>query len=95
MKRIKVFQQPSRNESMIICIDEELPEVAIGDLYKQFIGKEIHIGWPHLREAKVFAVSDTKTRIESSVEDFKEGNREFILQSKHVAAQYVKCLFHY
>lgn len=88
MKRIKVFQQPSRNESMIINIDEEPLNVDIQTLAKQFIGKEIYIGWPHLRLAKVFAVSDAKTRIEKSgVEDFKEGNREFSLQSKFVAAQ--------
>lgn len=88
MKRIKVFQQPSRNESMIISIDETPIEVNIKGLAKQFIGQEVFIGWPHLRLAKVFAVSDSKTRIEKSgIEEFKEGNREFILQARHVAAQ--------
>lgn len=88
MKRIKVFQQPSRNESMIISIDEKPVGGDIKALAKQFIGQEVHVGWPHLRLAKVFAVSDFKTRIEKSgIEEFKEGNREFVLQAKHVAAQ--------
>lgn len=88
MKRIKVFQQPSRNESMIISIDETPIEADIKALAKQFVGQEVYIGWPHLRLAKVFAVSDFKTRIEKSgIEEFKEGNREFNLQARHVAAQ--------
>lgn len=41
MKRIKVFQQPSRNESMIISIDEKPIEADIKVLAKQFIGQEV------------------------------------------------------
>lgn len=73
---------------MIVKIDEQPIDVDITTLAEQFIDKEIYIGWPHLREAKVFAVSDLKVRIEKTgVERFPNGNNEFLLLSKHVNAQ--------
>lgn len=90
MKRVKVFHQPTRNESMIISIDETRPEVDIQTLAAEYLDKEIYVGWPHLREAKVFAVSDAKTKIEKSgVETFdgSNGNGEFRLLAKHVKDQ--------
>lgn len=89
-KRVKVFHQPTRNESMIISIDEDRPELDLIMLAQEFIGKEIYIGWPHLREAQVFAVSDAKTKIErTGIENFdgSNGNGEFKLLSKHVKDQ--------
>lgn len=90
MKRVKVFHQPTRNESMIIRIDETPPEEDLLALAKHFMDKEVYIGWPHLREAKVCAVSDVKAKIEKTgIEYFKEGNgnMEFKLLSKHVKDQ--------
>lgn len=90
MKRVKVFHQPTRNESMIISIDETPPQIDIQTLAQEFIGKELYVGWPHLREAKVFAVSDAKTKIEKTgIETFdgNNGNGEFRLLSKHVKDQ--------
>ncbi|XP_031621171.1 5'-3' exoribonuclease 1 [Contarinia nasturtii] len=90
-KRVKVFHQPTRNESMIIKIDEKPPHVDIQTLAQQFIDKEIYVGWPHLREAKVCGVSDANTKIEKTgieVFDGKNGNpnsnSEFKLLVKHV-----------
>lgn len=91
MKRVKVFHQPTRNESMIIRIDEIPPEMDIETLAKHFMDKEVYIGWPHLREAKVIAVSDSKTKVEkiSGIEHFTEGNgnTEHKLLAKHVKDQ--------
>lgn len=90
MKRVKVFHQPTRNESMIIRIDEILPELDIESLGKHFLDKEVYVGWPHLREAKVCAVSDVKTKVEKTgIEHFAEGNgnTEFKMMSKHVKDQ--------
>lgn len=87
-KGIKVFQQASRNESMIIKIDEILPELTTAQLAEMYIGKEIYIGWPHLREARVFAVSDPKIRIEKTgVETFANGNNEFATEVRLVTSQ--------
>lgn len=90
MKRVKVFHQPTRNESMIISIDETPLGVDIQTLAQLFLGQEIYVGWPHLREAKVFAVSDAKSKIEATgVENFdgSSGNGEFRLLAKHVKDQ--------
>lgn len=89
-KRVKVFHLPTRNESMIISIDETRPEVDLLTLAREFIEQEIYIGWPHLREAKVFAVSDGKTKIErTGIEQFdgNNGNGEFKLLSKQIKDQ--------
>lgn len=87
-KRIKVFHQPTRNESMIIKIDETPLEVDLETLAKQFMNKEVYIGWPHLREAKVFAVSDAKAKIEATgIERIEGGNNEFKLLAKHLKDQ--------
>lgn len=90
MKRVKVFHQPTRNESMIIKIDEIPPEMDIESLGQHFLDKEVYVGWPHLREAKVCAVSDVKKKVEKTgTEHFAEsnGNTEFKLLSKHVKDQ--------
>lgn len=90
MKRVKVFHQPTRNESMIIRIEETPPDEDLVALAEHFIDREIYVGWPHLREAKVFAVSDIKGKIErTGIEHFKEGNgnMEYKLLAKHVKDQ--------
>lgn len=88
IKRVKVFHMPTRNESMILRIDETPPEMDIETLGKHFIDSEVYVGWPHLREAKVFAVSDIKTKAEKTgVEHFKDGNGEHRLLAKHVKDQ--------
>lgn len=92
MKRVKVFHLPTRNESMIIRIDETPPDVDLETLAQQFINKEIYVGWPHLREAKVFAVSDAKVKIEETgVEKFdgSSGNGEFKLLAKFVESHHM------
>lgn len=87
-KRVKVFHQPTRNESMIITIDEPPLEVDLVDLAKLYMNKEVYIGWPHLREAKVFAVSDSKAKIErTGMECIEGGNNEFKLLAKHTKDQ--------
>lgn len=63
MERVKVFEQPSRNESMIIQIDENRPEVSTEELADKYLGKEVYIGWPHLREATIIGVSDENVKI--------------------------------
>lgn len=90
MKRVKVFHQPTRNESMIIRIDETPDEMDIETAAKHFIDKEVYIGWPHLREAKVHGITDAKTKIEKTgAEQFDSGigNTEFKLLAKHVKDQ--------
>ncbi|KAI9686709.1 MAG: hypothetical protein M1822_002768 [Bathelium mastoideum] len=54
---VAVFQQESRNESMVVTLTggEQLAEV---EYAKERLGKAVHVGYPFLKEAKVVRVSD-------------------------------------
>lgn len=58
--RVKVFDQPSRNDSMIISLKKsDLSNRTTEVLAQTFIGQTIYVGWPHLSEAKVIKISDS------------------------------------
>lgn len=78
---------------MIITIDEEPLSLDIQSLAREFIDKEIYVGWPHLRLAKVIAVSDFTTRVEKTgAENYEKGNREYLLLAKQLKDQYVQLI---
>lgn len=56
--RVRVFDQPGRNDNMVIKIIPKEAEIPTIELAKNLIGMEIFINWPHLTEAKVIRVSD-------------------------------------
>lgn len=72
---------------MIIKIDEKPLNVDIDELAKLYLDKEIYVGWPHLREAKVIAVSDNSTKIDKFGKDSIPDNREFMLHVKQLLDQ--------
>ncbi|KAL6704388.1 exonuclease II Exo2 [Coniothyrium glycines] len=54
---VNVFQQDSRNESMVVTLLDTEPRQSIA--YAQAkLGKAVHVGYPFLHEAKVIKVSD-------------------------------------
>ncbi|KAI0883336.1 exoribonuclease 1 [Annulohypoxylon maeteangense] len=54
---VNVFQQESRNESMVVTLaDVELRSRA--ELAKVKLGQKCHVGYPFLQEAKIMCVSD-------------------------------------
>lgn len=54
---VNVFQQDSRNESMVVTLLE--PEARSNiELAKQKLGQRVYVGYPYLQEAKVERVSD-------------------------------------
>jgi 5'-3' exoribonuclease 1 len=54
---VSVFQQDSRNESMIVTLLET--EARVSAAYaQQKLGKAVHVGYPFLQEAKVVKVTD-------------------------------------
>lgn len=56
---VKVFDQPSRGESMIVCVDPgEDTLKSLDELVPLLLGKTVHVGWPHLIEAKVVRICD-------------------------------------
>ena len=54
---VNVFQQDSRNESMVVTIVESQERTKI-DTAKRHLGKSVYVGYPFLSEAKVVRVSD-------------------------------------
>lgn len=57
-------------------------------LAKRFMGKEVFVGWPHLREAKVVAVSDCDGKFDTSgYTKYEDKSREFSLLKKHMLDQ--------
>ncbi|XP_047526859.1 5'-3' exoribonuclease 1 isoform X3 [Vanessa atalanta] len=62
--KVKVFDQPSRNESMIVeIIPTETTDPLLEDAARKLLGKIIWVGWPHLTQAKVISVSNEKLRL--------------------------------
>lgn len=54
---VSVFQQDSRNESMVITILDSEKRTKVESAKAQ-LGRKVHIGYPFLSEAKVIRVSD-------------------------------------
>lgn len=54
---VAVFQQESRNESMVVTLSEGEDKGTVAHA-KQRLGKAVHVGYPFLHEAKVTTVSD-------------------------------------
>lgn len=62
MAKVKVFQQPSRNESVIVRLQKtQLP--SLKQVADQILGKTILINYPHLVEIRVQAISTKDCRI--------------------------------
>ncbi|KAK5120873.1 hypothetical protein LTR85_005940 [Meristemomyces frigidus] len=54
---VSVFQQESRNESMVITLSEGEEKGTIAHA-REKLGKAVHVGYPFLQEGKVTGVSD-------------------------------------
>ncbi|KAJ8732983.1 hypothetical protein PYW07_015582 [Mythimna separata] len=62
--KVKVFDQQSRNDNMIVeIIRETEKEDPLEKAAVDLLGKVIWVGWPHLTRAKVISVSDEKMRL--------------------------------
>ncbi|KAG6460815.1 hypothetical protein O3G_MSEX012236 [Manduca sexta] len=61
--KVKVFDQPSRNDNMIVeIIKDNLEEEPLEKIAHEYLGKVIWVGWPHLSQAKVISVSNEKNQ---------------------------------
>nr|CAD7397262.1 unnamed protein product [Timema poppensis] len=59
--KVKVFQQPSRHDSLVLSITDQ-GKKDVKAVAHELLGKSIFVGWPHLIEARVQAVSDREVR---------------------------------
>lgn len=61
---VTVFQQASKNDSMVITLQNRWDGRKTEDIANEKIGNKVFFGWPYLREGKVLAVSDNLFRYE-------------------------------
>lgn len=59
--RVRVFEQPSRNDNMILKIlFDKNHDVDLPDIVGQLLGKEVFVSWPHLGEARIVKISNDR-----------------------------------
>ncbi|RZF36429.1 hypothetical protein LSTR_LSTR010849 [Laodelphax striatellus] len=95
---VMVFEQPSRGENMILSLSPRTSS-DIKKLANAMLDQVVHVGWPHLREARVRAVSDGEQqfslrnidneRKELVEEKLKGGKRElWLAQGRTIGLDY-------
>ncbi|KAK6455429.1 Kem1 5 [Scheffersomyces xylosifermentans] len=65
LNEVKVFQYPSRSESMILTVDNIWEDLTVHQFAQQFVNKLVYTKWPFLRESKVVKVCDSENKYES------------------------------
>jgi 5'-3' exoribonuclease 1 len=76
---VNVFQQDSRNQSMVITITGKHDKANTGDVAKRFIGQRTFHSWPYLHEGIVTGVSDDMFKYE--LQQF--GNATKVISKPH------------
>lgn len=62
---VNIFQTDSRNETMVVTIENVFEDVKAEDLAKSLLGTRVFVGYPYLQEAHVSALSDNLFRYET------------------------------
>ncbi|XP_030763279.1 LOW QUALITY PROTEIN: 5'-3' exoribonuclease 1-like [Sitophilus oryzae] len=60
--KVRVFEQPSRYENMILKIIQEEEIDGENDVPVHMLNTNVFVGWPHLIEARVVAISNAKRK---------------------------------
>jgi len=76
---VNVFQQDSRNQSMIITITGKRDKANTGDIAKRLIGQRTFHSWPYLHEGIITGVSDDMFKYE--LQQF--GNATKVISKPH------------
>ncbi|KAI9471931.1 MAG: exoribonuclease 1 [Benjaminiella poitrasii] len=72
---VHVFQQDSRNESMLISIKNKYQHANIEEIAKLFLYRSIYVHYPYLKEAVVIGVSDAEKKYYVS---FRNGKKQIL-----------------
>uniref|UniRef100_A0A1E1XLQ0 5'-3' exoribonuclease 1 n=1 Tax=Amblyomma sculptum TaxID=1581419 RepID=A0A1E1XLQ0_AMBSC len=81
---IKVFQALTRNESMVIKL-EDRDERTLTHISMELLGKSVYVSWPHLLEALVVSVSTRDER--HSVELRRHGITDNVIVQKLTSSE--------
>lgn len=61
---VKVFNFPSRSESMILTLGNVWEDMSVAQFANKFLGKVVHSRWPFLMESRVTQVCDAESKFE-------------------------------
>lgn len=75
---MKVFDQASRSENMILNIIKEPMDQDLETIAQKLLGRIVYVNWPHLTEAKVLALTNDKFRYEYNTTLSTEKNYQVI-----------------
>uniref|UniRef100_A0A182NCW7 5'-3' exoribonuclease 1 n=1 Tax=Anopheles dirus TaxID=7168 RepID=A0A182NCW7_9DIPT len=75
--RVKIFNFPSKNDSMVVVLDPSASPADTAELAKKLIGAIVHVSWPHLMEAIVVRVADRSKTYERNSEPIQTDERSF------------------
>ncbi|RLV94708.1 5'-3' exoribonuclease 1 [Spathaspora sp. JA1] len=64
LNEVKVFNFPSRSESMVLTLENPWNDLSVHQFAQQFVGKLTYSRWPFLRECKVVKVMDESNKYE-------------------------------
>lgn len=65
LAEVKVFQNPSRSESMILSLKNLWEDLTVDQFSHKFMNKVVYSRWPFLRESRVVNVFDSEFKFES------------------------------
>lgn len=65
-ERIKVFEQASRNQSVVLLPKRRELEDTLEAVAAAYLGQVIYVGWPHLIKAKVDSVATMQQIVDQS-----------------------------
>ncbi|KAG2187846.1 hypothetical protein INT44_000596 [Umbelopsis vinacea] len=68
---VNVFQQESKNESVVVNLQNMWEGMDTQEIAKRVVGKRLFVGYPFLQESFVQAVSDEKFKYEHTMRDRK------------------------
>lgn len=77
LNEVKVFQNPTRSESMILTIDNIWKDLSVHQFAEKFLNKVAYSKWPFLRESKIIKVTDSEFKYEV----IKSGNSKKIIST--------------
>lgn len=74
-----VFQQPSRQQSMVLEIEDIYDEnnLTLDELAKRYIGKIVYTKWPYLRESKLISIFNENSVFEGKHTADNQGKKHF------------------
>lgn len=67
---VRVFQMCSRYENMILTIEHRF-QMDVKKAAEEFLGKVVHVAWPHMIEAKIVSVSSSTFKYTQSADKSK------------------------